>query len=624
MSLFSELKRRNVFRVAAAYVVISWLLIQVIGLAADSFSAPEWVMKMIIVVLLIGFIPALFFSWAFELTPEGIKRETDIVTEQSITNYTAKKLDVITLVAVILVAGLLFADRYFPQQITTIQTPVTQTSATKNSVTSAQAGISSKKSSIQANTIAVLPFSDLSKNKDQEYFSDGMAEEILNVLVRVDALKVTSRTSAFQFKGQEIGIPEIAKKLKVRHVLEGSVRKSGNTLRITAQLIDAQNDKHLWSKTYDRPLTTDNIFAIQDEISHAIVEALKDALGLVSVTVVDVQKTTQNLSAYELFLQARPLFQARKELDKADALLIQAIKLDPKFAQAWAMRAALQSLMYEYGFSKTPVEQNDIKGLKFANKALSIKPNMALALAVKSKIRLNANEFLRSHYDYTEIINDYKKALSIDPHNPSTLNWIGLAYEVLGFREKALEYFNQCIDYEPRYAPCVGNAIQMNNTIGNYKIAVNLYRDNLSIGVIELGDAPFFALAQLNQQLAFISALNAPYFFPGWHRNGEIYQAYKNPQLDHAELTKAAYETLSEESKKLLWWRFVLSPLGYANAPNHDYIDVFGTKHKNIDNPKIKSYIKEAGIYDYWQQHGYPPQCRALPKSKIKDDFVCD
>ncbi len=618
MSFFSELKRRNVFRVAVAYVVISWLLIQVVGLAADSFEAPPWVMKMVISLMTIGFVPTLFFSWAFELTSEGIKKESEIHRDESITNLTAKRLDIITIVAVIAVVGLLAIDRLIPK--TTTRTAFNKV----NDVVKDSKPNSKTSKTISDNSIAVLPFKDLSPAGDQEYFSDGMAEEILNVLVRVEALKVTSRTSAFQFKGREIGIPEIAKQLKVRHVLEGSVRKSGKTLRITAQLIDTQDDSHLWSETYDRPLTSDNVFSIQDEISNAIVKALSEKMVIKSTPHVTLKKSTDNLSAYELFLKARPMFQSRTRLDEADTLLIKALELDPDFAKAWAVRAALQSLMHEYGFSDTAVELNDKNGIHYADRALNIDSNLALALAVKSKIKLNATEFLRGKYDVAKIINNYNKALQIEPHNPSTLNWIGLAYQFIGFHKQALEYFSLCVEYEPRYTPCLSNSVTSNQSLGNYKVAVDLYRDGLSNGVLEISDTPFWALANLDNELAFVSGLNAPFLFPRWHRNGELYQAYKNPSLDHSELTKAAYEYLSEKSKTVEFWPLVLAPLGFHNPSEELFVDVFGGIQKDINSLRIKTYIKEAGIYEYWKNYGYPPQCRPLSDSKIKDDFECN
>jgi len=615
MNLFNELKRRNVFRIAGIYAVVGWILMQVAGTLEASLRLPEWFDSVITAGLLIGFPIALLFAWAFEMTPDGVKPTESCDAENS--SVPSKKIDSVIIVGITLILALGLWQQMSKPVVS--QTKSTEAKTILSTAKKAPIKIA-KETEILDASIAVLPFKDLSPAGDQEYFSDGMAEEILNVLVRVEALKVTSRTSAFQFKGSNKGIPEIAKQLKVRHVLEGSVRRSGNTLRITAQLIDTKDDTHLWSQTYDRPLTTDNVFAIQDEISNAIVKALSEKLVIKATLHLSLKKSTDNLSAYELFLKARPLFQSRKRLDEADSLLIQALKLDPKYAEAWAVHAALQSLMLEYGFSNIPVELNDKNGIQYADRALSLDPNLALALAVKSKIKLNATEFLREKYDVSQIIKNYKKALEIEPHNPSTLNWIGLAYQFLGFHKQAIEYFTLCVEYEPRYTPCLANLAITNQLLGNYEVAVRLYSEGLSNGVLELSDAPFWALAQLNNKLAFVSALNALSVFPRWHRNGEFYRAYKSPSLDHSELAKAAYNYLPDKAKITWFSQLVFTPLGYHDPSKELFVDVFGGIQKDINSPRIKTYIRKSGIYDYWEAQGYPPQCRAIGD----DDFECD
>jgi len=246
MSLFSELKRRNVFRVAVAYAVASWLLLQVTDIIVPILDLPASAPKLILLIIAIGFIPVVIFAWAFELTPEGIKRESEIDPAQSVTHHTAKKLDYVTIALLVAVACLVAFNRYSPSARETAVDVVTHAPPDEIS-------------------IAVLPFVNMSADSDNEYFSDGISEELMNVLVKVDSLRVASRTSAFSFKGKDTPIPEIARQLKVNNILEGSVRKSGQKVRITAQLIDVASDKHLWSETYDRELT--DIFDIQAKIS---------------------------------------------------------------------------------------------------------------------------------------------------------------------------------------------------------------------------------------------------------------------------------------------------------------------------------------------------------------------
>ncbi len=289
MSFFSELKRRNVFRIATAYAIAAWLLLQIADLILDNTSAPPWVIQSLFVLVGVGFVFALIFSWLYELTPEGVMKESEVPRERSITYHTAKKLDYLTIALLLGAISYLVVDRYV------LEAPVTAVAGSENhfpkaaqetnealsengSLTPVELSGVTTSSGAEPNSIAVLPFSDLSEKGDQAYFSDGIAEELLNLLARVDGLKVASRTSSFVYKGENRSIPEIAAELKVANILEGSVRKAGNRVRITAQLIDTRNDRHLWSETYDRDLV--DIFAIQDEIATAIVSALKNQLGV--------------------------------------------------------------------------------------------------------------------------------------------------------------------------------------------------------------------------------------------------------------------------------------------------------------------------------------------------------
>ena len=257
MSLFNELKRRNVFRVGIAYIVMAWLVLQVADVILNNITAPGWVFHVLLLFLAIGFPFAVFFAWAFELTPEGLKKEKDVDRSKSVTRITARKLDYVVIAVLVLALAYFTFDKFVLDPLRDAEL-VQATTADKS--------------------IAVLPFVNMSNDPEQEYFSDGISEELLNVLAQFPGLQVAARTSAFQFKGQNRDIAGIAKQLHVNHVLEGSVRKAGNRLRITAQLIDADSGFQLWSETYDREL--DDIFAIQDEISAAIGDALMIELKL--------------------------------------------------------------------------------------------------------------------------------------------------------------------------------------------------------------------------------------------------------------------------------------------------------------------------------------------------------
>ena len=261
MSLFSELQRRNVVRVTVAYVIAAWLLAQVADLVLDNIGAPDWVMQTILLVLALGLALVVFFSWAYEVTPEGIKREADVDRSNSITHVTGRKLDRAITFVLILAVAYFAVDKFILSPAQPVAT--TAPAATSDEVTKAPK---------ISNSIAVLPFVNMSDDKANEYFSDGLSEELLNVLAKNPNLQVAARTSSFSLKGEKLEIREIAERLNVDHILEGSVRKSGDQVRITAQLIRADSGFHLWSDSYDRSL--DNIFAVQDEIAAKITAAL--------------------------------------------------------------------------------------------------------------------------------------------------------------------------------------------------------------------------------------------------------------------------------------------------------------------------------------------------------------
>jgi TolB-like protein len=273
VSLFSELQRRNVFRVTVAYVVLAWLLAQVADLVLDNISAPDWVIQTILLVLLLGLAPVVFFSWAYEVTPDGIKRESDVDRSDSITHVTSRKLDRTITFVLVLAVAYFAADKFL---LSPAQPDTTLVTATTSD-----------------NSIAVLPFVNMSDDEDNEYFADGLSEELLNMLVKVPQLRVAARTSSFSFKGKDVKISDIARELNVSHVLEGSVRKSGDQLRITAQLIKADDGFHLWSETFDR--TLDEIFVLQDEIAAKVANALE-------VTLLGKSEVEVNADSYTLYL----------------------------------------------------------------------------------------------------------------------------------------------------------------------------------------------------------------------------------------------------------------------------------------------------------------------------------
>jgi len=431
LTLFKELKRRNVFRVVIAYVIIAWLLLQVGDTLAPALRLPEWVNTALAFFLILGFPLAIFFAWAFELTPEGIKKEKDIDRTQSIAHVTGRKLD-FTVIGLLGIAVIVMLwDGYLapePQGIMDTAPPPSLTT---------QAAIAS---------IAVLPFTDLSPAGDQEYFADGLSGEILNVLVGVDSLAVASRTSSFQFRDREANVPDIAADLKVAYVLEGSVRKAGGAIRVTGQLIEAASDRHLWSDTFDRELTTENIFAIQDEIANAIVTALRDKLGIEEAPAIRVAVATQNMSAYDLYLKAHQLFITRTTLDESVRLFEEAVRQDPGFARAWEGLAAVYAVMPGWGYS-----DRDYLALAdhAAEKALALDETLALAHAT-----VGSNMISRVDGTPNLIMDKYNTALTLEPKNATLYMWRGLEYLNMGYIDASTSDYEKCLVLDPLYDNC--------------------------------------------------------------------------------------------------------------------------------------------------------------------------
>jgi len=404
-SLFIELKRRNVFRVAIAYLVLSWLVLQVGETLAPALHLPDWVDSLLAFFLILGFPIAIFFAWAFELTPEGLKKEKDVDRSVSITGSTGRKLDftIIALLAAALVYFIWVSQS--GESPSTVDAP-----ADVAPPTLARFASLLDAPDTTGPSIAVLPFVNMSSDVEQEYFSDGLSEELLNLLAKIPALRVASRTSAFSFKGKDVTIGDIGRELNVGHVLEGSVRKSGTRIRITAQLIDVETDTHLWSETWDR--TLDDIFAIQDEIAQVVVDQLRiELLGAAP------QVAETSAEAYGLVLQARH-HGRRRSVDgyrTAEGLLKSALELDPNYAPAWA---AL-SLVYVASSNIAIVRGARVSaalGADAAKKALELDPDNTQALSTLASIEIASN------YDHEAAIQYLERALTVSPGDSIALN----------------------------------------------------------------------------------------------------------------------------------------------------------------------------------------------------------
>jgi TolB-like protein len=338
MSFLAELKRRNVLRVAVGYAVASWLLLQITDVLSSVLGLPPLAGRFVFLLLVIGLVPVLAFAWSYQVTPEGLKRDRGTGGGSV---ETARNLDRATIAMLIAVTAMVLVDRYLPRE-ESVQEAHEDIFAESAVPETSAASRSDETHDDNTVSLAILPFTNMSPDPENEYFSDGVSEELISLLMRVDGLRVPSRTSSFAWKGQSRDIREIARELQVGHILEGSVRKAGNRVRITAQLIDTTTDTHLWSQTWDRDL--EDIFAIQEDIAGHIVDSLQVVLDREAIQL----RPTENLAAYSLYLEGRQLFQRRGDgLAEAVRLLREAVRLDPDFAEAWA------TLSLAYGFGQS-------------------------------------------------------------------------------------------------------------------------------------------------------------------------------------------------------------------------------------------------------------------------------
>jgi len=451
---FEEIKRRNVVRVGVVYLIAAWLLAQVADLMLESFHAPDWVIQAILVVLIIGFPLALIFAWAFELTPEGLKKEKDVDRSQSITHVTGRKLDR-TIIAVLAVALVYFV---WESRFNTGEDA-------NEGARGASAGIQAEptgtpESQQSAKSIAVLPFVNMSSDPEQEFFSDGISEEILNALAKVKELKVAGRTSSFAFKGKDQDLRQIGQTLGVEHILEGSVRKSGDKVRITAQLIQVNDGFHLWSETYDRKL--DDVFAIQDEIATAILEQLKNALiGFESAPVVQAATRTDS-EVYDQYLLAKQRMYERKRLsiESAAELLDKAIAKDPDYAPAYAQRGIAALLLSRRSYGNLTQAESETQGKLYLEKALQLDPQLPEGLAGMGLYHSNRPG------EYPQAIEALEKALSLNPNLIDASNWLQIAYGSKGEHRRALAILEDMVSRDPLYPPGYANAINTYNQMG--------------------------------------------------------------------------------------------------------------------------------------------------------------
>src|SRR6266849_7741135 len=518
-NFFAELKRRNVYKVAVAYAVVAWLLIQAASIFLPAFDAPAWVMKIFIIVIIFGFPVAMIFSWAFEITPEGIKLESEIEPSKSIARRTGRKIVAVT-IALAVVAGGLFVYQLVRSKSDTPGSPSTATIANKS--------------------IAVLPFDNLSRDPDNAYFCEGVQDEILTRLAKVADLKVISRMSTQHFKSTPENLPQIAKQLGVAHIVEGSVQKSKDQVRVNVQLINALTDAHLWADTYDRKLT--DIFAVESDIAKTVADTLQAKLTSSEKSSI-AKAPTANPEAYELYLKGRFFWNKRtgEGLRKSIEYFNQAIAKDPNYALAYVGLADSYLLLSSYAAvspaDSLPPARSALK------KALELDDSLAEAHA-------SSGLLATLELDLHRALDELKRAVELKPNYATAHHWLALAHLTLAQFDQAISEAKRAIELDPLSLVINADTSWIYFSARRYDEAEAQVRKTLEIG-------PQFFLAHyyLGEVLQFKGRLSEAIaeFQKAFELNNDPYslamlgQAYaRNGQKDEAQKILAR---LNEEAK---------------------------------------------------------------------------
>ncbi len=417
-NFFAELKRRNVYKAAIAYAVVAWLLLQAASILFPTFEAPPWVMKVFVAVIVLGFPVALVFAWAFELTPEGLKRTEDVDLSKSIARTTGRKLDFLIIGVLLIVIAVFAYQRFGPGLKVSAAAP--------------------------EKSIAVLPFENRSEDKANAYFADGIQDEILTRLSKIADLKVISRTSTQHYKSAPENLPEIARQLGVAHIVEGSVQKSGDSVRVNVQLIKAVNDSHLWADTFDRKLT--DIFSVESEVAKAIADQLRAKITGREEQVI-AAKPTDNPEAYEAYLRGLA-YSLKPGTSPANSLgaqkyLREAVKLDPKFALGWALLSYVDALGYiTQSLQPTVALREEVR--QAAETALTLQPNLGEAVLAKGAY----------HYfclkDYDTAVRYFEQARPLLPNSSRIPESLAYVARRRGEWDRSESYFNEAERLDPR------------------------------------------------------------------------------------------------------------------------------------------------------------------------------
>lgn len=619
MSLWSEIRRRNVIRAGLAWLALSWLLIAIADLLFPYLGFPNEAIRGLIVGLAIALLPVLVLAWLLELTPRGLRFDRGPAQENPENARTARRLDQLTVVLILAALGL-SALREF-----VLVEPVATPEATTEIATVVQpapAAPDFPRVPAEPGSIAVLPFANMSPDADNAYLAEGMAEEILNVLARIDGLKVASRTSSFAFRDAATGVREIGARLGVAHVLEGSVRRQGDRVRITAQLVRAEDGFPLISESFDREVA--DIFALQEEIAQAIVDSISGALPESRASrTVEVRRATDDLQAYELFLRGRQLFAQRgASLIPARELLTRAVARDPQFAEAWALLAGVEYVLPSY-FAEADTNAAREASSEAAARALSLIPDEPSALAVSSRLAADGGERERS----LELV---ERALAEDPNNANTWMWKGLSLLEGGHISAARQAFDRARRLDPLSGIHLGWLGSTELVTGEFDSAEDHLAESHALGW--QGPASLWQLKlTLNQEGYGPEAEQA---YRHWIETDgrldpdalavyrDVADAFGNPEFA-ADAEARILEAVDAHPD--LDWTPLLLNLGRTDAAVREMLRPKPPSRQIVlmmiwtpadrairEHPAFLDFAHASGLLEFWASHGWPDHCKPV------------
>jgi TolB-like protein/Flp pilus assembly protein TadD len=596
MAFFAELKRRRVGKVAIAYGAIAWAVTEASSVVVPALHLPEWLVTAIVVFLMVGFPVAMVLAWIFDVGPQGIERTEPIANAPPSAQVRLRMA--YAAVVLLLMAGLgyLLYER----------------------------GFGRAHANQPHDSIAVLPFTNLSGDASRDYFSDGMSEELLNLLARVPGLKVASRTSSFAFKGRNLDIREVGRELGVETVLEGSVRQAGNQVRITAQLIDAETGFHLWSATYDRKL--EDIFQVQDEIAAAIVDNLRIELAPQEQELAVRDKApTQNVEAYELYLQGRAIWKRRGEdnLRKAIDLYQRALGLDPGFARAHAALASAYVVLPGYTKEKDDERQLMPMAEAAARQALSIDPKIGEAHAVLAQLNAERGDLLDAE-------SGFFFAISLEPNEPTPHHWYSLLLSRVGRMEQAVTQARRAQELDPTSAILAGNlaAMYLMTGLDEQALRYSTLAEDLGIGRQQAGVEARVAMRRGQWDAAarlvaaedgmqpelrayvpqYVEALADPAKRPALVEQMRAIDpaVVKQVNLMQAYIELGALDVVYP----LVFESLAADPLAWLREWDFNFAwTPEGAAFRR--DPRFAELAERVGMVDYWKQYGFPDGCRA-------------